>query len=123
MTAFSPFGRTTSKTYTPRSSLRAMRSPVVMRLEAKRLEKCYGAIEARLQGRDYLLDGGFSAADISVGQAIYMTRHFTRIEPFADLSAWYSRITARDGFRASLPPKGAKVLYNKEFYAPWEPQI
>ena len=28
-----------------------MRSPIVMRLEAKRLEKCYAAVEARLRGR------------------------------------------------------------------------
>ncbi|MEP1942067.1 MAG: glutathione S-transferase, partial [Sulfitobacter sp.] len=50
----------------------AMRSPIVMKLEAARLGKCYAALEARLQGRSYLLDGGFSAADISVGQAVYM---------------------------------------------------
>jgi glutathione S-transferase len=47
-------------------------------------EKCYEAIAARLRGRDYLLDGGFSAADVSVGQAVYMARHFVRTEPFAD---------------------------------------
>ncbi|KMW56509.1 Glutathione S-transferase [Candidatus Rhodobacter oscarellae] len=98
----------------------AMRSPVVMRLEAKRLEKCYGAIEARLEGRDYLLDAGFSAADISVGQALYMTRHFARLEPFAALASWYGRITKRPGFRAALPPAGAELLYREAFYAPWE---
>ena len=98
----------------------AMRSPIVMRLEAKRLEKCYAAIEARLTGRTYLLDSGFSAADISVGQAIYMTRHFARIEPFEAVTAWYYRITERTGFKASLPPKGVKLLYSKEFYPPWQ---
>ena len=98
----------------------AMRSPIVMRLEAKRLEKCYAAVEGRLEGRAYLLDGGFSAVDISVGQAVYMARHFARVEPFARLSAWYGRITDRPGFRASLPPAGAKLLYSLEFFEPWE---
>ncbi len=97
-----------------------MRSPIVMKLEAKRLEKCYAAIEGRLEGRDYLLDTGFSAADISVGQALYMTRHFARLEPFARLAAWYGRITDRDGFRAALPPEGAALLYAQDFYPPWE---
>jgi len=95
-----------------------MRSPVVMKLEAKRLEKCFGALEERLIGRDYLLSA-FSAADISVGQAVYMSRHFARIEPFPALSAWYARITARPGFVASLPPEGADSLYGQDFYAPW----
>ncbi|PKP74202.1 MAG: glutathione S-transferase [Alphaproteobacteria bacterium HGW-Alphaproteobacteria-6] len=98
----------------------AMRSPVVMRLEAKRLEKCYAALEQRLAGRDWLLDGGFSAADISVGQALYMARHFAKLEPFAALSAWYARATARPAFIRSLPPKGAALLYTRDFYEAWD---
>jgi len=97
----------------------AMRSPVVMKLEAKRLEKCYGAIENRLTGRDYLLDSGFSAVDIAVGQAVYMARHFARLDGFPEASGWYGRITARPGFWASLPPDGATLLWPKEFYEPW----
>ena len=99
----------------------AMRSPIVMRLEAKRLEKCYAAIEQRLQGREHLLDGGFSAADIGVGQAVYMTRHFAKLEPFERLAAWYGRLAERPGFRASLPPEGAELLYKQAFYPAWEP--
>lgn len=97
----------------------AMRSPVVMRLEARRLEKCYGAIDRRLAGRRHLLDGGFSAADVSVGQAVYMARHFARIEPFANLAAWYERLTARPAFRAALPPPG-QGIYAREFYEAWD---
>ncbi len=97
-----------------------MRSPVVMQLEAKRLAKCYAAIEGRLAGREYLLDGGFSAADVSVGQAVYMGQHFARLDPFPALAAWYDRITARPAFEASLPPAGADLLYTRDFYEPWE---
>lgn len=98
----------------------SMRSPVIMRLEAKRLEKCYAAVEERLQGRDYLLDSGFSAADVSVGQALYMARHFAPIEPFAALTAWYERITARPGFVLSRPNEAQSRLYTQPFYPPWE---
>jgi glutathione S-transferase len=95
-----------------------MRSPVVMKLEAKRLEKCYAALDARLGRRDHLLDG-FSAADISVGQAVYMARHFARIEAFPALADWYRRITARPAFKASLPPEGAVLLWPQDYYEAW----
>jgi len=95
-----------------------MRSPIVMKLEAARIGKCYAALEARLQGRDYLLDGGFSAADISVGQAVYMARHFARLDGLGALSAWYARISQREGFLASLPQGDA--LFAQDFFEPWE---
>lgn len=98
----------------------AMRSPIVMRLEAKRLEKCHAAIEGRLLGREYLLDGGFSAADVGLGQAVYMGRHFARIEPFPALADWFGRITARPAFRRALPGPGEPMLYARAFYPPPE---
>ncbi len=100
----------------------AMRSPVVMKLEAKRLEKCYAAIEGRLSrsvnGGDCLLTSGFSAADIAVGQAVYMARHFARLEGFPETAAWYERITSRPAFTAALPGDGPR-LYRREFYEAW----
>lgn len=100
-----------------------MRSPVVMKLEAARAAKCFDAIEARLRSpvkyRDHLLTDGFSAADIAVGQAVYMALHFVKIDPWPALSLWYERITARPAFQAALPPKGAKLLYARDFYEAW----
>jgi glutathione S-transferase len=98
----------------------SMRSPIIMKLEAARLKKCYAALEARLEGRTYLLDGGFSAADVSVGQAVYMSRHFARLTEFPALSAWYDRISARPAFQAALPVEGERLLYAEPFYPAWE---
>lgn len=102
----------------------SMRSPVVMKLEVARIGKCYDAIEARLstpvENRDYLLTSGFSAADISVGQAVYGARHFAKSDGWPELSAWYDRITSRPAFIASLPPEGAERLYKKDFYPAWD---
>ena len=96
-----------------------LRSPIITKLEAKRLEKCYAALEGRLstpiENRDHVLTSGFSAADISCGQAIYMSRHFAPIEPFPELTKWYARITERPAFQASLPPEG-EGIYAQEFY-------
>lgn len=102
----------------------AMRSPVIMRLEAARLRKCYGAIEARLstpvENRDHLLTSGFSACDICVGQAVYMARHFAALDGFGQTAAWYARLAARPAFRASLPGPDAARLYEHEFYEAWD---
>jgi glutathione S-transferase len=101
-----------------------MRSPTVMKLEAARLKKCYAAIEEQLAGQgapqDYLLSSGFSAADISVGQALYMTLHFATLDEFPLTKAWYDRITARPGFKASLPGEGDVRIYVRNFYPAWE---
>lgn len=98
-----------------------MRSPIVMKLEAARVRKCYAAIEARLgspgETRDYLLSSGFTAVDISVGQAVYMARHFATLDDFPATAAWYARITARAGFQAALPADDG--IYAQDFYAPW----
>ncbi|WP_353472602.1 glutathione S-transferase family protein [Salipiger sp. H15] len=96
-----------------------MRSPVIMQLEAARLGKCYEAIEARLaKSGDHLLDG-FSAADIAVGQAVYIGRHFRAIEGLERLGDWYGRITARPGFGRALPGEGER-LYTRAFYPAWD---
>ena len=76
--------------------------------------KCYAALEGRLAGREYLLDGGFSAADVSCGQAVYMARHFKRLDGFDAVTRWYDLIAARDAFQASLP-RGDQ-LYVRDFF-------
>lgn len=99
------------------------RSPLLMRIEAKRIEKCYAAIEVEFGDREApqaLLKGGFSAADIGVGQAVYMARHFTEIAPFPKVTAWYEAITARPGFVQSLPRPGERGLYARDFYPAWD---
>lgn len=95
-----------------------MRSPIVMKLEAARIGKCYDALDGRLEDRPYLLDSGFSAADIAVGQAVYMARHFARTDAHPGLSAWYAHITDRPAFQASLPKSDGR-LYPREFFEAW----
>ncbi|MEM1352231.1 MAG: glutathione S-transferase family protein [Pseudomonadota bacterium] len=98
-----------------------MRSPIVMKLEAARLTKCYDAIESRLtepaERREHLLASGFSAADVSVGQAVYMACHFATLEAHPAVADWYARVTERDAFRAALPKTGG--IYAQAFYPAW----
>lgn len=94
----------------------SMRSPIIMQLEAKRLAKTLATLEQRLEG-DYLLSG-FSAADIGVGQAVYMARHFVALDPFPRVADWFVRLEARDAYQRALPE--APGLYARDFYPPWE---
>ena len=94
----------------------AMRSPIVMKLEAARLAKTLRTLEQGLQG-DYLLSS-FSAADIGVGQAVYMARHFVTLDAVPKVAAWFARLEAREAYLASLPE--APALYAQSFYPPWE---
>jgi glutathione S-transferase len=100
-----------------------MRSPILMKIEAARIAKCFDALEACLSStfekRDYLLKSGFSAADISVGQAVYMARHFTPLDGHRKMAKWYSRITERQAFKSSLPTDSER-LYSQDFYPVWE---
>jgi len=94
----------------------SMRSPIIMKLEAKRLAKTLATIEQRLEG-DYLLSD-FSAADIGVGQAVYMARHFVTLDELPRVADWFARLEAREGYRRSLPD--GPGLYAQDFYPPWE---
>jgi len=92
-----------------------MRSPVIMKLEAARLGKCFGALDDQLKGRDHLLASGFSAVDVACGYAVYAGSHYVRLDGHPNLSAWFDRLRARPAFIASLPPEG-EALYKDGFY-------
>ena len=100
-----------------------MRSAAVMTLEAARLGKCYDALETQLKATrassGVLLAGGFSAADVSVGQAVYLGRKFRKLDQHPAVAAWFGHLEARDAFRASLPDK-SEELYTQDFYPAWE---
>jgi glutathione S-transferase len=92
-----------------------MRSATVMKLEAARIAKCYDALEAQVSASEFLLSSGFSAADISVGQAVYMARYFRKLDDHPGVAAWYGRISRRPAFQASLPNASEK-LFQQDFF-------
>ena len=92
------------------------RSPLVMKLERRRLEKTLALVEARLEGRDTLLAGGFSAADIAVGYSIDVARRFTPLDAFPAVDAYRSRLAERPAWKAAQPPDGTASIYVKDFY-------
>lgn len=90
-----------------------MRSPTVMRLEAKRLEKCLIAAAHARRG-DFML-GAFSAADIAIGYGLWIGQRFIRFDDPA-LAAYWQALSARPAFRAALAADGPAQIYTRDFY-------
>lgn len=81
----------------------SQRSQTVLSIESRRLRKAIGTLTAALAGREYLLAGGFSAADISVGYSLHLGSRFVRLESMSEVAAYYRRLSQRPAFSASLP--------------------
>lgn len=95
----------------------SMRSPTQMNLEARRLAKVLGRLEMVLaDGRDYLLESGFSAVDCAVGYGVDLARRFVDFTPMPHLAAYAGRIAERPAFKAAQPPEGAPLIYREDFY-------
>jgi glutathione S-transferase len=78
------------------------RSPVVAKLESRRLEKSLGVIDALLSDRDYLLKSGFSAVDTGVGYSVYLATRFLRLDQFPNVLAYLNRLHARPAFQRAV---------------------
>lgn len=90
-----------------------MRSPTVMRLEAKRLEKSLLAAARARRGEGVC--GNFSAADVALGYGAVIGQKFLRYEDAA-LRDWMAAITARPAFHAALAEDGDAQIYTRPFY-------
>lgn len=86
------------------------RSEAVHGLETRRLRKTLEVVDRRLDGRDYLLTGGFSAADVAIGYSIYMGLLYTdQTEGLDRLNAYYARVAGRDAFRNAVSDRAPKT--------------
>lgn len=94
-----------------------LRSPVIIKLEKRRLEKAFEVIEACLEDRNYMLVGGFSAADISIGYSLHVGRLFTDLKAFPKTYFYYKGLASRSAFLRSLPaPDDPKRFYLSSRY-------
>lgn len=90
-------------------------SPVVVKLTVARLRQTLAGMEARLQG-DWLLDGGFSAADIMMGFNLFAAPFYVELDAFPRLQAYKARMEARPAYQRAVAREGAQRFYAQEFY-------
>ncbi|MCC5965498.1 MAG: glutathione S-transferase [Natronohydrobacter sp.] len=90
----------------------AMRSPTVMRLEAKRLENALGAV-----GPGWAA-GAFSVADVALGYAVWAAQRFVSLQNGA--AKYLAACEARSAFQRALAKDGPAEIYLRDFYPPPE---
>lgn len=90
-------------------------SPVVIKLLTARLRAALGAMEDRYQG-DYLLAGGFSAADVMYAYGFKLARRYVHLDEFLVLSAYWDRLKARPAYQRAKARDGEQDLYDQDFY-------
>ena len=94
-----------------------MRSPVLMKLEARRLEKVLEVVDRVVSRRDFLLESGFSAVDTNVGYGALVARRFVPLDLLPGVKAYLARLEARPAFRAAQAQDGPAEIYKQPFYA------
>lgn len=90
----------------------SMRSPTVMRLEARRLENALHAV-----GPGWVAEG-FSVADIAQGYAVWLAQRFVSLPEGA--AAYLASCAARPAFQRALMQDGPPEIYLRAFYPPPE---
>ncbi len=73
------------------------------------LARPFHRIEQHLAGRDWLLGGRFTVADIMLAECVrYVQPHKPALEPFAALGGWIARCQARTAFKAMMAARNAE---------------
>ena len=71
------------------------RSAATVKLEVVRLKRALDAVEPALSDRDFLLPGGFSAADIAMGYVVAVSQVFRPLDGQPRLQAYVRRLQER----------------------------
>lgn len=81
----------------------AERIPAVVEDGQARAEICLDAVEAALEGRDYLLGGELTAADIMMGYSLALAQRLGVLdERYPNLVAYMGRLEGRPGFQTAF---------------------
>ncbi|MEM7469587.1 MAG: glutathione S-transferase family protein [Pseudomonadota bacterium] len=74
------------------------RSPVVIKLESRRLEKALEVLDAHLSDREYMLRSGFSAIDTAIAYSVHLGFDMHTIEGLSNVEEYYQRCQQRPAF-------------------------
>ncbi len=78
------------------------RIPEVMAEMADRIRLCLAAVDEAMAGRDFLVDYGFSAADINLGYSLHLARGHVPLDDYPHARSYFERLAARPGFQSAL---------------------
>ncbi len=92
----------------------ALRSPIIQKIEAKRLQKALEIVEQQLQKNEYLLPSGFSAVDIAVGYSIHLAHYFVSLSDFPNIQNYYDKLSKTASFKQSMPDDNDEMRIFKQ---------
>ncbi|MCT4609132.1 MAG: glutathione S-transferase family protein [Pelagimonas sp.] len=91
-------------------------SPVVIKLNVARLRSTLKGLETHLEGRDWLLDRGFCAADVMYGFNLFAAPFYVKLDEFPNIRAYKSRMEAMASFQRAVAREGEQRFYAQDFY-------
>lgn len=91
-------------------------SPVVIKLTTARLAATMAGFERLLEGQDYVLSTGFSAADIMMGFNLFSAPYYVKMDGYPVLSAYAERLAVRPAYQAAREKDGEQDFYTQDFY-------
>jgi len=94
----------------------AMRSPTLLKMEARRLALTLDPVEAALGRQGHLLPSGFSAADTMMGWNLLAAPRFVRLDPFPAIRSYMERMALRPAFQRARERDGEQRFYAQDFY-------
>lgn len=91
-------------------------SAVVVKLNVARLRATLAGLERHIQGRDWILDQGFSGADIMYGFNLFAAPYYVDMEQFPNLRAYHDRLRAMPSYQRTVTREGEQRFYAQDFY-------
>lgn len=94
----------------------SMRSPTLLKMDARRLALTLAPLEATLARQDHPLASGFSGADTMLGYNLLAVPRFVRLDPYPAIGAYLARIAQRPAYIAARARDGKQQFYRQDFY-------
>ena len=68
----------------------------------ERVRLCLRAVDDAIVNKEFLLDFGFSAADINLGYSLHLANKYVDYDDLVNAKTYYERLTARPAFQRSI---------------------
>lgn len=91
-------------------------APVVIKLNTARLKGALAALDGMLDGRETLLDQGFSAADVMMGFNLAAAPYYVPRGSFPRLESYFARLEKRPAYVRARAKDGPQTFYRQDFY-------
>lgn len=94
----------------------AQPSAITIKLLTARLRATLAGMEARMGKEGWVLEQGFSGADIMMGFNLFAAPFYVDMAAFPKVAAYAARIAARPAYQRAITREGPQRFYRQDFY-------